>query len=76
MNNFRYFIFSVDQLKRDREIADKMNRVYKPKFVVFNGEKYQYTEMSISKENIRFSDYKIVAYGDIENMCYGEMGNF
>ena len=60
----------MEQLKFRRETELKLgNNQFKPGQVIVNGVKTPFTEMS-DKGKSRYSDAKIVAYGDITKMKY------
>ena len=66
---YKYFIFSSEQLKFRRETELKLGRHFKPGQVIVNGVRTPFTELS-DKDKSRYSDAKVVAYGDISKMTY------
>lgn len=67
---FRYFMYSQNQAKLKREIAEKLGRRLELGTVIVKGEQKLFTEIVINPDNIRYSDAQIVASGDIRTMKY------
>lgn len=68
MSSTKYLRFSNTQKKVLQDIANKMGRVYKGKFVIYNGVKREYTEMLEESSVSLYSDSELVASGDPDNM--------
>lgn len=51
-----HYVFSREQLDINVLIAKKTGRSYKPKTVVVNGKKKQYTDIVSDMKNIRYVD--------------------
>lgn len=66
----RYFLFSSSQYKFRREMEAKMGHVYKPGQIFVNGKKMMFTEISKTSTLSRYSDAKVVAYGEPSNFKY------
>lgn len=66
----KYFLFSSSQLEFRREIENKMGRKFNPGYVIIDGVRHEFTEMSSIPESKRFSDAKVVAYGDTTKVRY------
>ena len=66
----KYFLFSSSQLEFRREIESKMGRRFNPGYVIIDGIRHEFTEMSSIPESKRFSDAKVVAYGDTTKVRY------
>lgn len=66
----KYFLFSSSQLTFRREIEKKMGRTFNPGYVIVDGVKHEFTEISSLPESKRFSDSKVVAYGDTTKIRY------
>ena len=69
MANYRYFLFSSSQLEFRRKIEARIGKKFKPGSVIVNGKKLPFTELSKEKKS-KYSDVKIIAYGDIDIMKY------
>lgn len=68
----RYFVFSKEQMKTFKLLNDRRGRPTIVPVVFVAGKKKQYTEMLKDPTKCRYSDYKIVAAGDIRKMKYTE----
>ena len=66
----KYFLFSPSQLEFRREIEKKMGRKFNPGYVIVDGVRSEFTEISDTPESKRFSDAKVVAYGDTTKIRY------
>ena len=67
---YRYFHFSLDQLKERRETFDKLNKEYIPGTVVYNGKVHEFTNVGPNRVLQRFSDARLVAEGNLKEMTY------
>lgn len=67
----RYFIFSKTQMEQMLKIA-KSRGSDNPEFgkVIVNGSPKIYTNITLSTDNLRYSDSKILIGGDIRNIKY------
>lgn len=65
----KYFIYSVEQEDMFKKINTRMGKTFLVGHVIVNGTKVPFTELS-SKPESRYSDAKIVAQGDINNMNF------
>lgn len=72
MNNNKivYFMFSVDQLKNNTKINEKIGRKYKPGSVLVNGSYKQFTEIINKLEDAKYPDAILVASGVLDEMRY------
>lgn len=66
---YKYFLYSLTQLKFRRDTELKLGHKFKPGQVIVNGKKLPFTELS-STEKSRYSDATVVAYGDTDKMKY------
>ena len=66
----RFFIYSQFQRKEKENIANNMSKKYVPGSLVIKGQKKLFTDIVLNTNNVRYSDYKIVAEGDIRKMKY------
>lgn len=67
---YRYFLYSQTQHASCDAIEKKVGRRYIAGQVLYNGKRRQFTEISTSSENNRYSDAKVVAEGYLEDMDY------
>lgn len=67
---YRYFLYSQSQQKMCEEVESRVGRVYVPGYVVANGKKKPFTEISTTSTNNKYADAKIVAEGYIEDFSY------
>ena len=68
--DYRYFLYSTQQQKDRTNIEKKIGKEFISGTVIVNGKRERFTELSKKSENIRYSDSKIMAEGDINNMKY------
>lgn len=61
----RYFIYSKEELKQRTEIEAKLGKKFIIGTLIDHGKPKQYTQKVASLDNIRYSDYRIIAYLDI-----------
>lgn len=66
---YRYFIYSKSQHQLRVEVDKKINKVFKPGKVFYNGRWIVYTSIS-STPVTTFPDGKVVAEGYLEDMKY------
>ena len=66
---YKYFIYSSEQLKFRKEVEQKMGKRFRVGEVFVNGKKYPFTELSSSPMS-RYSDFKVVAEGELGTMKY------
>ena len=71
-SSYKYFHFSLDQMKERKATFDKLNKDYVPGTVVYNGRVYEYTNMGDNRVLPRYTDARLVAEGDIKEMTYTE----
>lgn len=69
-NNYKYFLYSAEQLKEKQEVLAKVGKLFTPGTVVVNGTRKNYTQLSDTPNLPRFIDTVIVAEGDITNITY------
>ena len=67
---YRYFLFSISQLKMRTEAEKTLGKQYIPGKVLVKGVWKDYTEISTSSFNNKFADSKVVAEVDIDTMTY------
>lgn len=70
--HLRYFVFSKNQLDVFTKLNDKLGKPTVTPVVFVAGKRKQYTEMLKDHTKCRYSDYKIVAAGDIRKMQFTE----
>lgn len=68
-DNIRYFIFSSEQMKFQKQMADKMGKNYIVGRVIVGGVRKNFTSLS-DTESIGYSDEEIVASGNYLKMKY------
>lgn len=56
-------IFSREQLKKNKEIYEKLGEPLPKKYILINGKPKQYTDILKSEDNIIFTDTKILLTG-------------
>lgn len=66
----RYFLFSSSQYRFRREMEAKMGHAYKPGLIFVNGKRMMFTEISKTSTLTRYSDAKVVAYGEPSSFKY------
>lgn len=67
--NYKYFIYSSEQLSFMERIEAKMGKKFKVGTVIYKGKKRSFTELSTTGKS-NYSDAKIVAEGDISTIKY------
>jgi len=67
--DYRYFIYSSEQLEFQKKMESKLGKNYKVGTVISRGKKKSFTELSKTGKS-RYSDAKIVAEGDINLIKY------
>lgn len=65
-----YFMFSVTDMNRRKEIEAKLGRKYKPGKVRVRGDYKPFTEMVTDPSLSKYPDATIVASGEKEQMKY------
>lgn len=70
MAAYKYFLYSASQYKARVQIEKNMKKQYIPGKVLINGQWKDYTEISNTPGNNRFSDSIIVAEGELDKMNY------
>lgn len=66
----KYFLYSTSQLKFRKETELKLGRKFSPGWVIVSGKKLPFTELITEKKNSRYSDAKVVYYGDPTKVKY------
>lgn len=69
VQNYKYFIYSSEQLKFKEKMEAKMGKKFKVGTVIYKGKKRSFTELSNTGKS-NYSDAKIVAEGDITTIKY------
>lgn len=67
---YQYFHFSLDQMNERKLTFDKLNKVYIPGTVVFNGEVHEFTARGPDKKLPRYADAKLVAEGELKELTF------
>ena len=68
-SNYRYFIYSSEQMAFQKKMEEKVGKTYYVGTVIYRGKRVSFTEMS-KTGNSTYSDAKIVAEGDYTKMKY------
>lgn len=64
--NMKYFIYSKEEVKQRSEIEAKLGKKFFPGSIIINGRPKQFTQKVSNVESLdRYSDYRIVAYQDV-----------
>lgn len=66
----QYFLYSAEQFKIRKQIESKIGNDFKPGIVIVNGQQKEFTEMAKTVNSNRYSDTKIITYGDIRTIKY------
>lgn len=66
---YKYFLYSVEQMKFMKDMQKRMGKRYQVGVVFHKGKKLSFTELS-SSANSRYSDAKVVAEGEATTMKY------
>lgn len=69
MSDYKYFLYSEEQIKEKNTILAKQNKIFVPGVVVVNGTRKNFSQLSDSN-SMRYIDTKVVAEGDIKNITY------
>lgn len=67
--NYRYFIYSDEQLAFQKKMEQKVGKTYTPGTVIVNGRVRSFTELSRSGKST-YSDAVVVAEGDVKKFKY------
>ena len=67
--NYRYFIYSREQEKAQKEMAERNGKLYRVGYVISGGMRKQVTEINQTGTS-RYSDYVIQAEGEITSFTY------
>ena len=68
-SNYRYFIYSSEQMAFQKRMEERMGRTYQVGIVIYRGKRVSFTELSRTG-NSTYSDAKIVAEGDMTKFKY------
>ena len=68
-SNYRYFIYSSEQMAFQKKMEEKTGKTYYVGTVIYRGKRVSFTELSRTGKSI-YSDAKIVAEGDFTKMKY------
>lgn len=69
-SDYRYFLFSMDQVKDKNKIYDKVNKTMVLGTVFYNGVRKEFSALSTTPTLNKYTDVRIVAQGDITKMQY------
>lgn len=69
-NNYRYFLYSDEQVKEKNEILSSTGKSFECGTVVVNGSRKKFSQMSTEPTMDRFIDTVIVAEGDKDSFIY------
>ena len=67
---FKYFLYSLEQIKEKNTILAKTNKMFEPGTISINGRKEKFTQISSTPSIDRFVDTKIVASGEESSFTY------
>lgn len=70
--NIRYFIYSKSQFNERKEIEKKLGKKFYPGYIIIHGVRQPVTQITKNLQNIRYTDYKLVATADINKANYME----
>lgn len=68
-SDYRYFIYSSDQMKFQKKMEEKVSKTYQVGTVIVNGKKRSFTELSKTGVST-YSDAVIVAEGSLKKFKY------
>lgn len=66
----RFFIYSQNQRQEKNQIATAMSKKYTPGSLVIRGQKKLFTDIVLNLNTVMYSDYKVIAEGDIRRVKY------
>lgn len=66
----KYFIFSRQQLVMKRNMASKLNQVYRPGYVFVGNKQKEFTDIIDDPKRTKFSDSIIVTSGEQGSIRY------
>lgn len=69
MSDYKYFLYSEEQIKEKNAILAKQNKIFVPGVVVVNGTRQNFSQLSDSN-SMRYIDTKIIAEGNIKEITY------
>lgn len=67
---YKYFLYSRQQYLLRTEVEAKLGKTYIPGKVLYRGRWRDYTEISDSPTNNKFSDAKVITEGYLNNIEY------
>ena len=70
MGNYKYFLYSDEQIKEKNKILKQTGKMFEPGTVIVNGTRKKFTQLSDKPSMPRFIDTKIVAEGDTEEKTF------
>jgi hypothetical protein len=70
MSSYKYFLYSRQQVNDQNARLDKLNRVVKLGVVISGGRRLEFSALSDKPELPRYSDVRIVAQGDTDDLVY------
>ena len=65
---YKYFFFSLDQMKEREDTYDRLNKRFVPGTVIYNGTVYEFTCSATTPSLPRFPDARLVAEGEESTM--------
>ena len=68
--DIRYFVFSRTQYNTQKEISRKLGKNFVPNKVFLKGQAFEFTEILKDPNKSRYSDVKVIGFGDIKKMKY------
>ena len=74
-NNYKYFLYSEDQMNEKNQILERSGKEYVPGVVIVNGLRKKFTQLSSSPTLDRFIDTKVVAEGELNQFTYTKPSN-
>lgn len=67
---YKYFLYSRQQFLLRKEVEGKLGKTYIPGKVLYKGAWRDFTEISDTPENNKFSDAKVVTEGYLDKVQY------
>lgn len=69
-NSEMYFMFSRNQLEFQKKMYEKIAKDYPNKYVMYNGNRLQYTQVVADPTSCKYADAQIIAHGLLTQMKY------
>lgn len=69
-SSYKYFLYSRQQFLLRTEVEAKLGKTYIPGKVMYKGRWRDFTEISDTPTNNKFSDAKVITEGDLDKIQY------